>query len=61
MRLEGWSRGPWFETPRQSAAPHHEVPVLQVHVKPAQVYPGASAKVPFLAERASDITISSVG
>jgi hypothetical protein len=26
-RLEGWPRGPWFETPRKSAAPHHEVPV----------------------------------
>src|SRR5947207_5975823 len=20
----GWPRGPWFETPRESAAPHHE-------------------------------------
>jgi hypothetical protein len=27
VRLEGWPRGPWFETPRKSAAPHHEVPV----------------------------------
>ena len=28
---------------------------------PLYVYPGASAKVPFLAVEASDITISSVG
>ena len=26
-RLEGWPRGPWFEAPRKSAAPHHEVAV----------------------------------
>ena len=26
-RLEGSPRGPWFETPRKSAAPHHEVSV----------------------------------
>jgi hypothetical protein len=41
-RLEGWPRGPWFETPRKSAAPHHEVPVwLARFIQPGRPKVGA--------------------